>query len=99
MVLQALVFQKIGSATAATLLVGEASLRWETFVAALYWIGSEFLPINESTNTSVIDKFETINIEGFLRIASGIGRNACDLLAYLELTQKLTCSEVRNNIR
>jgi hypothetical protein len=98
MVLQALVFQKIGLATAATVLVGESSLRWETFVAALYWIGSEFLPINESTNTSVIDKFETTNIEGFLSIASGIGRNAWGLLAYLELTQKLTCSDLRDRL-
>jgi hypothetical protein len=91
------VFQEIGLATKATIIVGYDSLDCKLVVVGLNWIWAFRTEVNNSVEQLVIEDFGVNHIAGFL-FQSRKKKQSIELLDLLDVTQNLLCSDPRDHL-
>jgi hypothetical protein len=89
------VFQEVGLAARATIIVGHDSLDWNSFAVGLHWIWANRTEVNESTEEVAIEEFGPSNIAGFLYRWR---RNVIGFTQLMDVTKNLLCSDPRDQL-
>jgi hypothetical protein len=89
------VFQEIGLAARATIIIGHDSLDWGSAAVGLHWIWSCRTKVNESAEEVVIEDMGLSNIVAFLDLWR---RQVIELTRILDISKTLLCSDPRDRL-